>query len=115
MEFRMLSKRTKQIVAITLLFTFSALPSSSGASRSQIDAAFKNIYREMVAQGNNDAIAAMTYYDTEIRQAIGKILDRKVNCDTRSKNAYKVKAFNTMAPEVDQVINGFYLGYCNAR
>lgn len=109
------SKKTKAILASVLLMSLSGQSSSYAASSANIEKYYKKIYRQLSSQGNNDGIAAMTYYDVEIKQAIGKVLDKKVKCDTQSKNRYKAIAFNTSNSEVDQIVYGFYLGYCNAR
>jgi hypothetical protein len=102
-------------IVAALILTLITQPTSHAASKSSIDSYYKKIYRELSSQGNNDGIAAMTYYDVEIKQAIGKVLDRKVKCDSQSKSRYKAIAFNTSSAEVDQIVYGFYLGYCNAR
>ena len=95
--------------------TFMSQSVSFAASSAAIDKAYSAIYRKMASQGNNAAVSVMTYYDVQIKQAIGKVLDSKVNCDTKSKNRYKAIAYDTSKPEVDQLISGFYLGYCNAK
>ena len=104
-----------RLVSLVLVSTFAFLPATNAASQSKIDAYYKKIYRQLVSSNNTDAITAITYYDVEIKQAIGKVLDGRVKCDSRSKNAYKTKAFDPNSSEVDQVIFGFYLGYCNAK
>ena len=113
----MLKKEKKIGLLVTSTLIFSLMGQSTGlaASKASIENYYKKIYRELSSQGNNDGIAAMTYYDVEIKQAIGKVLDKKVKCDSQSKNRYKAIAFNTSRPEVDQIVFGFYLGYCNSR
>jgi hypothetical protein len=111
-------KRTKfsiNVLAISIILTFVGTQNSFAASQSAIDAAYKQMYKKLADQGNNLALTAVTYYDTQVKQAIGKILDRKVNCDNKSKARYKIVAFDTSQSEVNQLINGFYLGFCNAK
>gem|GEM_PF-6530554 len=109
------SNRFIKVVVVILLMTFMSQSVSFAASSAAISKAYRDLYRKMGSQGNNDVLSVMTYYDVQIKQAIGKVLDRKVNCDTKSKNRYKAIAYDTSQPEVDQLISGFYLGYCNAK
>ena len=110
-----MKNRMKRILVLSLLLSVGVQSTSHAASKSKIDAYYKNIYRQLVNSGNNDALAAITYYEMDVRQAIGKVIDGKVKCDDRSKQNYRSKAFDTSQPEVTQLISGFYLGYCNAR
>ena len=108
-------KNTLKVIAIVLVLTFAGQPVGHAASKSKIEAWYKKIYRQMVAANNNEALYALTAYDVEVKRAIGRVLDGKTKCDSRSKALYKSKAFDSYSSEVDQVINGFYLGYCNAK
>jgi PIN domain nuclease of toxin-antitoxin system len=105
----------KKVIVVVILMTFMSQSTSFAASSAAINKAYKDMYRKLANQGNTDAVSAVTYYDVQIKKAIGKILDRKVNCDTKSKNHYKAIAYDTSQPEIDQLISGFYLGYCNAK
>ena len=108
-------RRFMSILLAGVLLSLVGQSASSAASSAAINSAFKNIYKKMVATGNTQAVGVLTYYDVEVKQAIGKILDRKVGCDAKSKNRYKIIAFDTSQSEVTQVIYGFYLGYCNSQ
>jgi hypothetical protein len=109
------SRRIMLVLMAGILLSLVGQSASSAASSAAINSAFKNIYKKLAASGNTDAITVLTYYDVEVKKAIGKIIDRKVGCDVKSKNRYKVIAFDTSQPEVAQLINGFYLGFCNSQ
>jgi hypothetical protein len=107
--------RLKAVIVFSIILSLSSQSSSFAASKVSINNYYKKIYRQMASTGNNDALSALTYYDVEIKQAIGKILDGKIKCDTKSKKRYKTIAYDTSNSEVDQLIFGFYLGYCNSK
>ena len=98
-----------------MMLTISSQTSSFAASRASIDATYKKMFRQLSSQGNNEAIAAMSYYDVEVKAAIGKMLDGKIKCDAKSKRLYKSIAFDTLQSERDQFIYGFYMGFCNSQ
>lgn len=106
---------TKFVSVVSIAIILLSQNPSHAASKSKIESYYKKIYRTMATQGNEDALNAMTYYDVEVKAAIGRILDGKIKCDSRSKQKYKNLAYDTWQSEVTQFINGFYLGYCNSK
>lgn len=106
----------KVLVTLTALsILISGASIASAASQSKVNALFKKIMQQALNTGNNQEVGVLNYYDTQIKQAIGKVLDGKVKCDQKSKNTYKAIAYDQTQPEQLQVIEGFYLGYCNAK